>query len=243
MLPVTLRPHFALILVLASVPPLCLGMSSIAAAEATPAPPAGPPDAQPVVDKVQAFYDKAQTFQSDFRQEFVIKAYSQTKSSHGHVAFAKPGKMSWAYDDPPGNRIVSDGNVLRVYEAANKQMYESPVSLSSPYPAAVSFLTGQGKLSGAFNFQLVDGGSGQKGTQLNFPGGYVLIGTPKAATPSYQKVLFFVDKSTSQVRRVLIVDAQGNLNKFTFETPRVNDPIDVSQFTFSPPPGTNIVRP
>jgi outer membrane lipoprotein carrier protein len=42
---------------------------------------------------------------------------------------------------------------------------------------------------------------------------------------------------------VLIVDAQGNLNKFTFETPRVNDPIDASEFTFTPPPGTNIVHP
>jgi outer membrane lipoprotein carrier protein len=105
----------------------------------------------------------------------------------------------------------------------------------------VSFLTGQGKLSDSFNFQLVDGDTGQKG--LNFPGGFVLIGTPKAATPSYQKVLFFVDKATSQVRRVLIVDAQGNLNKFTFDTPRVNDPISPSEFTFTPPPGTNIVHP
>jgi outer membrane lipoprotein carrier protein len=229
----------ALILVLGGGLPF---YGSVAAADPAPSPPANPA-AQPVVDKVQIFYDRAQTFQSDFRQEFLVKAYNQTKSSHGHVAFSKPGKMSWAYDDPPGNRIVSDGNLLRVYEAANKQMYESPVGLNSPYPAAVSFLTGQGKLSDSFNFQIVDGDTGQKGTQLNFPGGYVLIGTPKAATPSYQKVLFFVDKATSQVRRVLIVDAQGNLNKFTFENPRVNDPIDPSQFTFTPPPGTNIVHP
>jgi outer membrane lipoprotein carrier protein len=232
------RP-LALIVVLAS------GLSldgRLAAADPPPPSPASPA-VQPVVDKVQVFYDKAQTFQSDFRQEFLVKAYNQTKSSHGHVAFSKPGKMSWAYDDPPGNRIVSDGNLLRVYEAANKQMYETTVSLNSPYPAAVSFLTGQGKLSDSFNFVLVDGDTGQKGTQLNFPGGYVLIGTPKSVTPSYQKVLFFVDKATSQVRRVLIVDAQGNLNKFTFENPRVNDPIDPSQFTFTPPPGTNIVHP
>jgi outer membrane lipoprotein carrier protein len=234
-----LRQRFVLALVLVSGFPLG---TRVAGAQSPPAP-AAAAAAQPVVNKVQDFYDKAQTFQSDFRQEFLVKAYNQTKSSHGHVAFSKPGKMSWAYDDPPGNRIVSDGAVLRVYEAANKQMYESPVSVSSPYPAAVSFLTGQGKLSDSFNFDLRDGDTGPKGTQLNFPGGYVLIGTPKTATPSYQKVLFYVDKATSQVRRVLIVDAQGNLNKFTFESPRVNDPIDASQFTFTPPPGTNIVHP
>jgi outer membrane lipoprotein carrier protein len=221
----------------------CLLPSAERAAEAqTPPAAPAPPAVQDVVNQVQAFYDKAQSFQSDFAQEFLIKAYNQTKTSHGHVVFAKPGKMSWVYDNPPGNRVVSDGKLVRVYTAADKQMYESSID-QSQYPAAVSFLTGQGKLGDSFNFQLIDGNTATQGTQIYFPGGWVLLGTPKAVTPSYQKVLFYVDKATSQVRRVLIVDGQGNLNKFTFENPHVNDPIDSGQFTFTPPPGTNIVHP
>jgi len=206
------------------------------------APAAAAPAVNDVVNQVQAFYDKAQSFQSDFAQEFLVKAYNQTKTSHGHVVFAKPGKMSWVYDSPAGNRVVSDGATVRVYTAADKQMYESAVN-GSQYPAAVSFLTGQGKLADSFNFQLIDGNGAPQGTQIYFPGGWVLIGTPKVATPSYQKVLFYVDKATSQVRRVLIVDGQGNLNKFTFENPHVNDPVEASVFTFTPPPGTNIIKP
>src|SRR5580700_3770953 len=83
------------------------------------------PTAQVAIDKVQAFYDK--------------------KSSHGHVIFSKPGKMHWAYDDPAGNHVVSDGTTLKVYEASNNQMFEQAVD-KSQYPAALSFLTGQGKL-------------------------------------------------------------------------------------------------
>jgi outer membrane lipoprotein carrier protein len=211
-------------------------------AEAQAPPAAAPPAVQDVVNQVQAFYNKAQTFQSDFNQEFLVKAYNQTKTSAGHVMFAKPGKMSWVYSNPLGNRVVSDGTTIRVYTAADKQMYEAAVN-QSQYPAAVSFLTGQGKLSDSFDFQLIDGNAGQQGSQVYFPGGWILIGNPKTATPSYQKVLFYVDKATSQVRRVLIVDGQGNLNKFTFENPRANDPIDPGQFTFTPPPGTNIVKP
>jgi outer membrane lipoprotein carrier protein len=209
------------------------------------APPAAPvaPDAQAVVDQVQAFYDKAHTFQSDFHQEFLVKAYNQSKTSRGHVAFSKPGKMNFTYEEPAGNRVVSDGATVWVYQAADKQMYESPMN-QSQYPAAVSFLTGTGKLGDAFNFTLSDGNNpAQKRTALGFPGGWVLVGTPKAATPSYQKVLFYVDKATSQVLRVLILDGQGNTNKFTFDAPRVNDPIAPGQFSFTPPPGTNIVRP
>jgi outer membrane lipoprotein carrier protein len=231
-----------LIHILASALALALPTTErVAEAQAPPAAPA-PPAVNDVVNQVQAFYDKAQSFQSDFSQEFLVKAYNQTKTSHGHVAFAKPGKMSWVYDSPAGNRVVSDGTTVRVYTAADKQMYESAVN-GSQYPAAVSFLTGQGKLGDSFNFQLIDGNGAPQGTQIYFPGGWVLIGTPKVPTPSYQKVLFYVDKATNQVRRVLIVDGQGNLNKFTFENPHVNDAIEATVFTFTPPPGTNIIHP
>jgi outer membrane lipoprotein carrier protein len=188
------------------------------------------------VGAVQAFYDKSQTFKSDFSQKFWVKAYNQEKSSRGHVTFAKPGKMDWVYDDPKDNRVVSDGNVIKVYEAANKQMYEQPIA-KSQYPAALSFLTGTGRLGDTFDFELVSG------SQMKFPGGFILIGTPKQATPAYAKVLFYVDTATSQVRRVMIIDGQGNRNRFDFLNPRVNDPVPQAQFTFVPPPGTSVVRP
>jgi len=210
---------------------------------AAPAPPvSGPalPVSGPAVDQavrdVQAFYDKSNTFKSEFQQKFWVKAYNQEKSSHGRVTFAKPGKMDWVYDDPKDNRVVSDGTVIKVYEAANKQMYEQPVD-KSQYPAALSFLTGTGRLVDAFDFTLVSG------DEMKFPGGYVLIGAPKQATAAYSKVLFYVDSATSQVRRVMIIDGQGNRNRFDFVTPRVNDPVTPAEFSFTPPAGTSIVRP
>jgi outer membrane lipoprotein-sorting protein len=57
------------------------------------------------------------------------------------------------------------------------------------------------------------------------------------------QVLLYVDAGTSQVRRVLILDAQGNRNRFDFNTPLVNTPIPSGEFTFTPPEGTQIVRP
>jgi outer membrane lipoprotein carrier protein len=193
-------------------------------------------NADQAVQSVQAFYDKSTTFKSDFQQKFWVKAYNQEKTSSGHVTFAKPGKMEWVYDDPKDNRVVSDGSVIKVYEAANKQMYEQPVD-KSQYPAALSFLTGTGRLADAFDFTLASG------DEMKFPGGYVLIGAPKQAAAAYSKVLFYVDTATSQVRRVMIIDGQGNRNRFDFVTPRVNDPVTPAQFSFTPPPGTSIIRP
>lgn len=188
------------------------------------------------VAAVQTFYDKAQTFKSAFQQKFWVKAYNQEKSSHGQVTFSKPGKMDWVYDEPRDNRVVSDGKNIRIYDAANKQMYEQPIA-KSQYPVALSFLTGTGRLADGFDFEVVSG------QELKFSGGYVLVGTPKQPTPAYAKVLFYVDSATSQVRRVMIIDGQGNRNRFDFVDPRINEPVPSAQFTFTPPPGTSVVHP
>lgn len=215
-----------------------LASSAPVSADPGSAPPTAPdPQAvQQSVASVQSFYDKSVTFKSNFQQKFWVKAYNQEKTSHGHVTFAKPGKMDWVYDDPKDNRVVSDGTLIKIYEAANKQMYEQPIDRSQ-YPAALSFLTGTGKLADSFDFELFPG------DQMKFPGGYVLVGTPKQATPSYAKVLFYVDAATSQVRRVMVIDGQGNRNRFDFIDPKVNEPVAPTQFTFTPPAGTSIVRP
>ena len=144
--------------------------------------------------------------------------------------------MDWSYDNPPGNRVVSDGVTLWVYDAANKQVYQAAMN-SSPYPAALSFLTGTGRLDDAFTFEV------KTGEEMKFPGGIVLIGTPKQPTPAYSKVLFYVDQGTSQVRRVMIIDGQGNRNRFDFDQPRVNVPAPPDLFKYTPPPGTSIIHP
>jgi outer membrane lipoprotein carrier protein len=227
----------------AAAVPLYAGAGSAQTAPPTAAGAAAPaantapaPNVQQAVQNVQGFYNQSTTFTSDFQQKFWVKAYNQEKASHGHVTFSKPGKMDWVYDDPAGNRVVSDGQVIKVYEATNKQMYEQPID-KSQYPAALSFLTGTGKLADSFDFEIFDG------NQMKFPGGYVLVGTPKQATPAYSKVLFYVDAATSQVRRVMIIDGQGNRNRFDFVNPKINVPVGAGEFTFTPPPGTSVIHP
>ena len=53
-------------------------------------------------------------------------------------------------------------------------------------------------------------------------------------------VLFYVDGTTYQMRRVLIVDAQDNRNRFDFDKPKVNEKVDDARFKWSPPAGVTI---
>ena len=222
---------FAFAALLAAAVPMFATDGSAQQAQALPG-----AQAQTVLTKVQSFYDKTTSFTADFSQEFFVKSHNVKKQSKGKVTFAKPGKMHWDYSEPKDNKVVSDGAILKVYEAANKQMFEQNVD-KSQYPAALSFLVGGGKLGDVFNFELYEGAA------MNFPGGQVLVGTPKTPSPAYQKVLFYVDTQTSQVRRVLIVDGQGNRNRFDFENPKVNEAVTEDRFKFTPPAGTQVIKP
>src|SRR6185503_1743810 len=143
-----------------------LGVAGTVTAQAPapkPAPAPAPKPAQPpsasnpadrIADREQAFYDKTKTFKATFKQVYTAKAYNKTKEATGSVIFQKPGKMSWRYTNN-GNRIVSDGKLIKVYEKENKQMYEQPLE-KSQYPAALSFLVGQGSLKGSFKLTQLD---------------------------------------------------------------------------------------
>ena len=221
---------------------LSLAQASDAGAQPKPAKPApaapakkSEPSANEVADSVQKFYDRTKTFKAGFKQRYHVKAYNKRKDSKGSVVFQKPGKMSWRYTNN-GNRVVSDGKVIKVYEADNKQMYEQSMK-NSQYPAALAFLVGGGNLKKEFKLRKLNA------KQMQFEGGYVLEGVPKEPTPAYQKMLLYVDANTYQVRRVLLLDAQGNRNRFDFVTPTVNQKVAAGEFQFKPPQGTQIIKP
>jgi outer membrane lipoprotein carrier protein len=190
--------------------------------------------AQEVAQRVQNFYDNTKTFRAEFKQTYVIRATGVEKKSFGDVLFAKPGRMSWRYKNN-GNRVTADGRMIRVYEEENKQMFESDMGKSA-YPAALSFLVGEGKLQQSFALKKLDA------RQMKFEGGFVIEAKPKEATPAYKAMILYVDAATAQVRRVLLVDAQGNRNRFDFSNPAVNTKIEPTEFAFAPPAGTQIIR-
>jgi outer membrane lipoprotein carrier protein len=223
---------------LSHVAAVSLGMAAVGAfhrpLSATPNAAATTPQPGPnaIAASIDAFYAQIKTFSSDFNQEFFIKIHpTAPQKSHGRVVFEKPGEMSFRSDN--GNRVVSDGQVLKMYEPGNQQMIVQSLA-GTQYPAALAFLMGQGNLTTSFTFQVLDPA---------LPGIYRLVGTPTSPGAPYKTVVFYVDAATSQVRKVSILDAQGNRNQFEFVNPIVNVPAPLGEFVFTAPLGTQIVTP
>jgi outer membrane lipoprotein carrier protein len=191
-----------------------------------------------VAAQIDSVFLEKKTFAAKFKQEHTQKVAGVTKKSTGQFFFERPNKMSFRYDAPSKNRIVSDGQTLKVYIGEDNQMFVQSVD-KTEYPGAFAFLMGKG-MGPSFNFGFND--------KAKFDGGPVLLGKPKDATPHYESILFYVDKVLLEkkdpgvIRRILIVDAQGNRNRFDLEGATQPEKIDPAEFTFTPPPGTNITQ-
>ena len=197
--------------------------------------------ARQVALSVQAFYDQTKSVEAEFHQTYYTKLYDKYDRSQGTVKFQKPGKMRWDYAAPNGKIIVSNGKQLLIYEPGEGsepgQVFERALG-ANELPMALSFLTGGGKLVDEFTFRLLDA------KEQGFNAGHVLELLPRAKSPHYERLLFYVDRDPSRaglVHRVLIVDGSGNRNRLDFKAPKFNRPIDGKVFNWAPPKGTRKV--
>jgi outer membrane lipoprotein carrier protein len=202
-------------------------------------------DARSVAAHVQSFYERTRTVGADFHQTYYHKLYDRYERSKGRVVFKKPGKMRWDYAHPNGKVIVSDGRRIQVFDPGDEgetpQLIEQGIS-QHQLPQAFSFLTGTGKLDDEFRFRLLDP------ERQGFRGGYVLELRPKEPTPHYDRILFYVvmvgegAARAGVVRRVLIIDAAGNRNRFDFKDLQFDRAVPDGRFRFQAPKGTRVVK-
>lgn len=191
---------------------------------------------------MQAFYDQTKDVSASFHQTYVNKLYKRTDKSTGRVVFKKPGMMRWDYASPNGKVIVSNGKKLVVFEPGDEgepgQVVEQAIS-QAQLPQALAFLMGTGRLEDDFTFRLLDA------AKEGFASGNVLELRPKQPTPHFERLLFYVEHQASVrglVRRMLIIDASGNRNRFDFSGFKFNTGVQGASFEYKPPQGTRRVN-
>ncbi|MGB0680016.1 MAG: LolA family protein [Polyangiales bacterium] len=195
-----------------------------------------------VASQVQSFYDRTKNVSAQFRQVYYHRLYRKKVVSEGRVVFKKPGRMRWDYAKPSGKVITTDGKRIQIYEPGEArqpgQLIEQAMG-SHQLPLAFSFLTGGARLEKNFRFRLLNA------KKYGFSRGQVLQLRPRKPSPHYDRILFFVEAEGAArgvVRRVMIVDKEGNLNRFRFAKMRFNKKVSDSFFRFKVPRHTRRVR-
>ncbi|HJL16021.1 MAG TPA: outer membrane lipoprotein carrier protein LolA [Sandaracinaceae bacterium LLY-WYZ-13_1] len=199
------------------------------------------PSAAHVAAQVQAFYDQTRTVRTAFYQAHYDRIYQRTTRSRGVLTIARPGKLRFDYLGGDGKVVVSDGSTFTLYEPGDDGgpgQYARSAVRREGVPSALGFLTGQSRLDRDFTFRLRD-------AQRFRWDGHVLELRPRRERAAYRRVFLFVDDDPAAagvVRRVLIQDHDGNLNRFDFRRMRFNRPVAASRFDFAPPRGARPMR-
>lgn len=199
-------------------------------------PAAAASNATDIVARVQAHYDDVKTLRASFTQTFVVKSSGTRTVRRGKISFARPGRFAFHYEAPAGDWVVGDAKRVIVFERATKQRFEIALR-AAQQPAVFSFLLGKGGLEREFTLRVVDA------TGRKLSGGIVLEATPRVPTPAYARVGLFVDSTTGAVRRVLVLDANGNRNLFQFDDVKTNVPIPRGELQARPEAGSSVVTP
>ena len=192
------------------------------------------PSVEEVLAGVQVFYESVQNYHGDFEQTYSNLALGTSEVSTGHVYFRKPGMMRWDYEGPQEKYLISDGEVLWIYEPEFNQVARLELS-ASDMPAAVRFLMGEGELSDDFEVTFLE--------ECEIENTYCLELVPLMNEGQYRLIEFVVSAEDFSVRETTIVDPVSNRNTFVFSNVSTTDELPESGFQFEPPEGARLLTP
>ena len=186
-----------------------------------------------IVEGVQGFYDRVENFHADFTQRYQNIALGDEQISRGHVFFRKPGRMRWDYAEPSEKYLISNGEILWMFEPEFNQVARLDLS-ESELPTAIRFLMGEGDLRTDFEITQLD---------CDEPNAYCLHLIPRVSEGQYQSLDFVVDANDFHVRRTVVIDPIGNRNQFDFSNPSTSDELPDAGFEFEPTAEMRLITP
>jgi outer membrane lipoprotein carrier protein len=197
---------------------------------------AGAVTPEEVMSRVQAQYEKSQAFQSRFRQESNLKAANQTDSAAGWMYFSKPCRMRWQYETPPQQKkeVVSDGRLVWMYMPQDSLVMVYKLDQVLRSDLVMRFFSGIGQFQKDFK---VSWNRPPEGS-----GSYVIDLFPKKEQPELKRLTLTVNPSTYLLENLEFSNALGEETRFAFSQMKLNVDLGRDFFTFTPPPGVQVVR-
>lgn len=231
---------------------LCAGLLAIS----TPGHTATEADQATLQELLQApFQPEAPTeqrisdFSATFAQEAHIASLNRTKQGHGKVTVRfnadKAASFRWDYLEPEVQHIISNGIKLWVYlPESNRVMISDVAEHLKSGDDPLLFLRSLDNLERHFELSIPEPARSETGA-------YLLTLTPKEES-AYVNTLTLhipeevVEGETSKrfpLGGVTILDPNGNTTALKFREVEVNTRPEAKTFSFSVPPGVEIVHP
>lgn len=189
---------------------------------------AAPPPPKTGVDHLRRFFAEVNSYSAQFNQVVMDEALNPIQESSGTLLIERPNKFRWDYDAPLKQQIVSDGKQIWVYDKDLQQVTVRSLSGGLGDTPAV-LLAGRGRLEDSFSVAAM-------GTQGNLQWARL---QPKRKDGGYEDIR--VGFEDGKLRVLEMVDGFGQTTRVTLKGARENTKIDAGRFSFTPPPGVDVV--
>lgn len=194
------------------------------------------PGALEIVDRVQARYDRIESFSANFRQVFQSQGvFFESDWGEGILLMKRPGKMYWEYRRPTRKLFVADGKQTFFYVPGENQVTIAdldPETADTP----LLFLLGPKRIRDDFMVEFETGEGPLEEANL------LLRLTPIRARPEFSHLLMELSSRTWLIQRLSVIEPIGNRNDYIFSRFRENVTIRDKQFRLELPDGVEIIR-
>jgi outer membrane lipoprotein carrier protein len=186
------------------------------------------------VRQFERSYSNVKTLQADFTQTSF--AWGRTMVESGTVYLARGGRMRWVYSKPEAKIFLTDGKKVFLYLPAEKQLRISSLRSVENAPVPLDLLLSHLQLGRFFSRvefadQALHEASGDR----------VIRCDPK---PKYAQVFqsCLIELTPAfDIRKLVVFYPDNSTMQFDFSHTHRNQRIDPSQFSFTPPPGTETI--
>jgi outer membrane lipoprotein carrier protein len=186
------------------------------------------------LDRAVAAYATIKTARIAFMQTIDNALTGSTVTSRGELQQRRPSRFAVNFQEPAGDRIVSDGQYVWVYLPSTNPGQVIRAKLGADVGApdfAAQFLESPRKS------YTVTGGSA---ATIDGAATHSVVLTPRRADSPFQKVTLWVNDSDALLRRVETVDQSGVVRRITVTKFGKNAPVDANAFVFHVPAGVKV---
>ena len=189
---------------------------------------AAAPTAQAGQQKVESFLQGLDGLQAQFKQTLTDRNGQPTEEASGTLAISRPDRFRWDYREPYNQVIVSDGARIWIYDSDLEQVTVRKLDETlSATPAML--LSGRSNLSDNFSV-----------TQASQEGSVEWVRMePRRDDTDFKFVRMGFEGAV--LKYMQLADMVGQTTSLEFSKVERNPPLDPSRFTFTVPPGADVI--
>jgi outer membrane lipoprotein carrier protein len=179
--------------------------------------------------EVERYLAGISSWSADFQQAIEDEHGKVLRGGAGKFYLQRPGKFRWDYTEPSEQLVLADGKQVWFYDKdlaqANVRNMDSTLA-STP----AMLLSGSDSVSNQFEITALPGSGGLRWFQL----------LPKHPNTDFQLVRIGFDKD-GELGSMFLADKLNQVTQLTFTHPTRNPKFPPDLFSFTPPPGVDVI--